>query len=187
MYLIIDLEATCWENRCRKDESEIIEIGAVLLNDNYKILGEFQTLIKPVKNPILSEFCKNLTSIKQENINNAEIFPVAFEKFIKRVEEVAGCDIKNITFCSWGHYDKKQLIKDCQLHNVKYPFSNHRSLKHEFAEIKSTKPKGMKKTLQFCGIKINGIHHRGLDDAKNIVKIFIKEWSNNEISKKKST
>lgn len=183
MYLIIDLEATCWNGRPKKDESEIIEIGAVLLDNNYKILGEFQTFIKPIKNPVLSEFCKDLTSIKQEDIDNAEIFPVAFERFIKEVEKLAGCNIENITFCSWGYYDKKQLIKDCKLHNIKYPFLNHKSLKHEFAERKGMKPVGMKKALQVCGIKLDGVHHRGLDDAKNITKIFIKEWSSSPSKK----
>ncbi len=178
MYLIIDLEATCWEYRSRKSESEIIEIGAVLLDSGYKILGEFQTFIMPIKNPILSEFCKELTSIKQEDINNAEIFPIALKEFIGKVEETAGCNIKNIVFCSWGYYDEKQLIQDCQLHNIEYPFLRHRSLKHEFAERKGMKPRGMKKTLQFCGIELEGTHHRGIDDARNIAKIFIQEWSN---------
>ncbi len=178
MYLIIDLEATCWEHRSKKSENEIIEIGAVLLDSGYKILDEFETFIMPVKNPILSEFCKELTSIKQEDINNAEIFPIAFKKFIGKVEEAAGCSIKNIVFCSWGYYDEKQLIKDCKLHNIEYPFSIHRSLKHEFAERKGIKPMGMKKALRFCGIELEGTHHRGIDDAKNIAKIFIQEWSN---------
>jgi 3'-5' exoribonuclease 1 len=177
MYLVIDLEATCWEDRFRKDESEIIEIGAILLDGGYNILGEFQTFIRPMKNPVLSEFCKELTSIQQEDVDGAEMFPIAFKKFIKEIEEAAGCSIKDMVFCSWGYYDKKQLIKDCQLHNIKYPFPRHRSLKHEFAKRKGMKPKGLKKTLQFCGIKLDGTHHRGIDDARNIAKIFIKEWS----------
>jgi inhibitor of KinA sporulation pathway (predicted exonuclease) len=172
MYLIIDLEATCWENK-KKKESEIIELGAVLLNNFYKILGEFQTFIKPIKNPILSEFCKKLTSIQQKDIDEALKFPLALRKFIKWAEETAKCKIQDITFCSWGYYDKKQLMKDCKLHNVKYPFSTHRSLKHEFAKKRKTKPMGLKKALEICGFKLEGTHHRALDDAKNIVKIFI--------------
>lgn len=176
MYLIIDLEATCWENQ-RKDISEIIEIGAVLLDDYYKILSEFQAFVKPISSTVLSEFCKNLTSITQEDIDHAEIFPVVFKSFVVWAEKTAGAKVKNIVFCSWGYYDEKQLIKDCQFHKVQYPFLRHRSLKHEFAKRKNIKPMGMEKTLQFCGMKIDGTHHRALDDVKNITKIFIKEWS----------
>jgi len=173
MYLIIDLEATCWEYP--EKEKEIIEIGAVLIDKNYKILGEYQSFVRPVKNPILSKFCKDLTSITQEEVDNAEIFPVVFEKFINWVIQTAKCKIEDITLCSWGYYDKKQLMKDCQFHNIKYPFITHRSIKHEFAKKRRTKPVGLKKALEICGIKFEGTHHRALDDAKNIAKIFIKE------------
>ena len=40
MYIIIDLEATCWENS-HKGENEIIEIGAVIVDTCYKILGKY--------------------------------------------------------------------------------------------------------------------------------------------------
>ncbi|MFH1504785.1 MAG: hypothetical protein ABIH08_05320 [Candidatus Omnitrophota bacterium] len=58
---------------------------------------------------------------------------------------------------------------------MKYPFLEHRSLKHEFAEKRQHKPIGMKKTLQICGIELEGVHHRALDDSKNIAKIFTHE------------
>ena len=175
MYLIIDLEATCWENRRNRENMETIEIGAVLVNKNYKIIAEYQTFIKPIKNPILSEFCQNLTTIRQQDIDQAEFFPVAFSKFINWVEKITKDDIKNIVPCSWGHYDKKQLLKDCQFHNIKFPFLRYYSIKHKFAEIKKIKPMGMKKALEICQIKLNGTRHRAIDDAKNITKIFIKE------------
>ena len=176
IYLIIDLEATCWENHANRNNMEIIEIGAVLANNDYKIIGEYQIFIKPIKNPKLSKFCKDLTTIKQKDINNAETFPVAFKQFIQWVEDKSKNNIADIIFCSWGYYDKKQLIEDCELHNINYPFQAHYSIKHKFAEIKNLKkPIGMAKALQMCKIQLDGTHHRGIDDAKNIAKIFIQE------------
>jgi inhibitor of KinA sporulation pathway (predicted exonuclease) len=175
MHLIIDLEATCGQGSYKKEESEIIEIGAVLLDKDNRILGEYQTFIKPKRFPILSEFCQQLTSINQQDVDRAEPFLVAFKKFIQWVEKMTNSSLKDITFCSWGYYDKNQLIKDCQFHNIEYPFSTHRSLKHEFGEKRNIKPPGMKRALQICGIKLEGVHHRALDDVKNIAKIFIKE------------
>lgn len=174
MYIIIDLEATCWNISIKKD-NEIIEIGAVLIDKNYNKIGEYQTFIKPVKNPVLSEFCKELTSIRQKDVDNAQEFSLGFKKFISWLAEKSKRRIEDIVFCSWGYYDKKQLIKDCSFHNVNYPFAEHRSLKHEFAKKRKMKPAGMKKALRICKIELEGIHHRALSDAKNITKIFIKE------------
>ena len=59
MYLIIDLEATCWERGAgHYGENEIIEIGATVIGDDYEIVKEIQQFVRPVRNPILSEFCK---------------------------------------------------------------------------------------------------------------------------------
>ena len=42
MYLILDVESTCWEqNDPLKSESEIIEIGAVLVSDSFEIVVEW--------------------------------------------------------------------------------------------------------------------------------------------------
>lgn len=79
-YIIFDLEATCWEND-RTRQNEIIEIGAVKVNVNLEIIGEFQTFIKPKLNSQLSDFCKSLTSISQQDIDMATYFPQAIYKF----------------------------------------------------------------------------------------------------------
>lgn len=175
MYLIIDLEATCGQGFYNKEENEIIEIGAILLDKEYKILRDFQTFVKPKRFPVLSEFCQRLTSIRQQDVDRAEPFPVAFKKFIQWVEKLTGSSIKEVNFCSWGYYDKNQLMKDCQFHNIEYPFSTHRSLKHEFGKKRNIKPPGMKRALEICGLKLEGAHHRALDDVRNIAKIFIAE------------
>ncbi|MCJ8344833.1 hypothetical protein MJH12_04780 [bacterium] len=50
--IIIDLEATCCSrSSIPKDEMEIIEIGAVAID-------EYSVFIRPVRNLILTDFCK---------------------------------------------------------------------------------------------------------------------------------
>lgn len=93
-YIIFDLEATCWEND-RTKQNEIIEIGAVKLNENLAVIGEFQTFIKPKLNPILSDFCKKLTSISQEEVDQAP----SFGKAISHFQNWIGSEYH---LCSWG-------------------------------------------------------------------------------------
>ncbi|MGB6297955.1 MAG: 3'-5' exonuclease, partial [Rivularia sp. (in: cyanobacteria)] len=80
---------------------------------------------------------------------------------------------KNI-FCSWGNYDKRQFIQDCQFHNVNYPFGGeHQNIKKEFSLYLGNKKKfGMMQALEKLGIELQGIHHRGIDDARNIAAIY---------------
>ncbi|MEM6997030.1 MAG: 3'-5' exonuclease, partial [Myxococcota bacterium] len=69
-YLVIDLEATCDDaGAVPKHESEIIEIGAVLA-DAFTLAPceEFQTFVRPVRHPTLTEFCVGLTHITQDHV-----------------------------------------------------------------------------------------------------------------------
>ncbi len=177
MYLIIDVEATCWmTNEGHRGENEIIEIGSVVLDDDCEVLGEIQLFVRPVRNPILSEFCKKLTSIGQLDVDMAQIFPDALADFQKQVEDISGQRLVDLIFCSWGDYDRKQFMKACQYHKIPYPFGVHRNVKTEFAKKHLIKPVGMVRALKILGIPLEGTYHRGIDDAQNIAKIFQYGW-----------
>ena len=78
--IIFDLEATCQEGK-RITPQEIIEIGAVAIVDGKK-QSTFQTFIQPVAHPKLTDFCTQLTSITQEDVDSAPTYPDAIEDFL---------------------------------------------------------------------------------------------------------
>jgi len=177
-YIVLDLEATCWQNK-RHQPNEIIEIGAVCIDENETILDEFVTFVKPQIHPILSDFCIELTSIEQKMVDDAPYFPEAIQKFQEWILSFGN----DYCLCSWGFYDKQQFEKDCILHQVDTTWLNkHISLKHQYPKIKGTKKRlGMKNALKAEGMNLEGTHHRGIDDARNIAKIFLKYFSDWEI------
>jgi len=78
---------------------------------------------------------------------------------------------------SWGHYDKKQILAESALKNYSgniFELLNkkHISLKHEFARARKERTCGMASALGKLDLQLEGTHHRGIDDAKNIAKIF---------------
>jgi len=173
MYIIFDLEATCWREDKSK-QNETIEIGAVKVNKHGLIVGTFETFVKPSIHPTLSTFCTELTTITQKDVDNADTFPEAIKKF----RDWMGAEY---TLCSWGEYDRKQLIRDCALHGLESSWATrHVSLKHQWMDqYKISKKKaGMGHALRFYNIKLDGTHHRGIDDAKNITKIFLANFEN---------
>lgn len=166
-YIIFDLEATCEKNN-RNFPNEIIEIGAIKINEQREVVDTFDTFVKPKVNPILTEFCKELTSITQEDVDSAKLFPIVIKDFREWIGD------EPFTLCSWGFYDKKQIEKDSIRHGLSHSWvKNHVSLKHQFADIKGIRPCGMEKALRILNLPLDGTHHRGIDDAKNIGKIFI--------------
>lgn len=167
-YLIIDLEATCWETGTRTDRMEIIEIGAVRLNSKTKeIIDDFSIFVRPKEEPTLTEFCKNLTTITQADVDNSLPFPEAFQKFLEWVGDGPH------RFCSWGAYDLKQFNVDCERHDVPLPswLEPHVNLRRMFSVEKNVPPCAMTQALEILNIPLDGKHHRGIDDARNIAKI----------------
>lgn len=170
-FLVVDLEATCdTYGVLQRSDMETIEIGAVKINhDGYYQTDSYCSFIRPVLNPVLSDYCKNLTSITQEDVNSAKEFRHAFGDFISWIG-----DVDDYEFCSWGDFDWIQLEIDCSRSNVKCSIpSIRRNLKEEFSEkIGRSKRYGMKSALSKCGLRLSGTHHRGIDDALNISRMI---------------
>jgi inhibitor of KinA sporulation pathway (predicted exonuclease) len=166
--VIVDLEATCWSGGSQPRAMEIIEIGACFLcTPDLEVRKEFSSFVKPVKEPVLSDFCMSLTSITQEDVDSARKFPEVLRDFLDWI------GTEQYFLCSWGAYDLNQLKVDCERHSILFPenFKRHINLKQTFAEQHKKKQCGMKKALRILGLELDGTHHRGLDDARNISKI----------------
>jgi inhibitor of KinA sporulation pathway (predicted exonuclease) len=167
-YVIVDLEATCWEKGTKPARMEIIEIGAVkLLSDGARPAHEFAEFVRPVQEPILSDFCTGLTGIRQVDVDRADTFPVVFQRFLEWIGP------EPYTLCSWGAYDLRQFRIECTRHGLPLPegFKRHLNLKQALADLEGTKPCGMKAALRRLKIPLQGRHHRAADDARNIAKI----------------
>ena len=174
-YLVIDLEASCDNGgRVPRNQMEIIEIGAVLVDGGtLQPVDEFQSFIRPVRHPVLTPFCLQLTSITQGQVDAAPGFVeviASLEDFMVRYMRGGPPPL----FCSWGNYDKGQFEQDARHHRAKLPFGrDHLNLKQAFSDAMGTRKRfGMARALSRVGIALEGTHHRGIDDARNIVKLL---------------
>ncbi len=175
-FIVFDLEATCWQNRPPQTQ-EIIEIGALKFNEYSEYVDYFSRFVKPVIHPNLSPFCTELTTIQQKDVDRADKFPKVIEDFQDWVEIFD----EDYLLCAWGDFDRKMLIKDCELHNMEPEWAeSFIDLKAQYREIRRLRhPIGLKKALQLEGFGFTGTPHRGIDDAENTGKIFQKffdEW-----------
>ena len=171
-FIIFDLEATCWRGRPPKGITEIIEIGAVTVDLYGDVVSTFSRFVKPVVNPLLSGFCKGLTSIQQEDVDRAETFDRVIQDFI----EWGSIYESDYKLCSWGHDDSLLLRNDCRLHKVEeYWVEPFVDLKKAYRNMKKLKhASGLKSTVKKEGFEFTGLHHRAISDAENLAKVFIK-------------
>lgn len=169
-FIIVDIEATCDRDNPNwlRENMEPIEIGAVAVNDAGIVIGEFSTFIRPEMFPKLSNFCKGLTTITQDQVDNAEVFKVAYQKF-----EKWALSFEKPKFCSWGGYDSRELNRQCKKRNMKFNFKEVLNLKELFAKSQSLQKEiGVGNALIKAKLNFEGTPHRGIDDAKNIAKLL---------------
>lgn len=180
---VVDVEATCWPNHKMpgpngqgwvEPRTEIIEIGAAMVSiTDLTVKGEFDEFVRPKLNPELSDFCRTLTSIRQQDIDAARGFPEVLTKFGAWISSFGPKE--EVLFASWGRYDKNQFHRDCELHGVPSPFDQeHLNLKEFVAAKTGRSPKGVGAVLARLGIKFEGTPHRGIDDVRNIIRILKK-------------
>lgn len=175
-FIIYDLEATCWRGRPPHGANEIIEIGALKINRYGEKIGKFSRFVQPTVNPKLSYFCTELTTITQDQVDNAATFPRVIEDFKNWIELY-----DDYILCAWGDFDIQMIRNDCDLHQLdKEWLGSFTNLKGQYHRIKNVdRYTGLKTVLKKEGFEFEGVHHRAISDAENLCKIFVKyldEW-----------
>jgi inhibitor of KinA sporulation pathway (predicted exonuclease) len=167
--LVIDVEATCWDGPIPEgEESEIIEIGVCTVDvASAERLERSSLIVRPAMSRV-SEFCNRLTTLTQEQVEGGVAFADACSVLRRRFEA------RERLWASYGDYDRHQFERQCESQGVKYPFGpSHLNVKNLFAVVHALSPEiGMADALQRLGQPLEGVHHRGGDDAWNIAFIL---------------
>ena len=86
-FVIFDTEYTSWKG-CQENgwhgnqKKEIVQISALKVSENLRVLAEFNVLCKPQINPILSDYFIDLTHITNAQINKkGKCFADAYKRF----------------------------------------------------------------------------------------------------------
>lgn len=168
--LVVDLEATCSDTDPDFD-METIEIGACWVGVDGSVIDRFQSFVRPIANPALTEFCSQLTGIQQTDVSSAPLFPAAADALR---EFVAKHQQPGSLWASWGAWDRKQLDRDSARHGMDAPIAlPHENAKRRFAKGRRIgKEVGMVKACELVGMTLAGSHHRALDDALNVARLL---------------
>ena len=168
-FIIYDLEATCWRSP-KPRQVEIIEIGAVKVNEELDIVDEFCMFIKPLLHPKIDKFCTKLTSITQDDVEDAP----HFDEVIAEFETWMDIDNTRTALFSWGDFDRRQFVKDAQLHELDLTWIKYWAcLQSHYSKFKgSSNQIGLKNALKLEGLEFDGVQHRAIEDARNMAELF---------------
>ena len=175
-YIILDLE---WNNTyCKKKKgflNEIIEIGAVKLDEDLRIVDTFSVFIKAQLGKKLHTRVKELTNITNDDISHGTPFSQAMSNFRKWVSN------KENIILTWGDTDIRVLIENFRYFNgISFiPFlSNYVNLQkyaQAFMNVPKAEQIGLSAAAEKLGIDIESYSlHRALDDSKLTADLFKK-------------
>lgn len=168
--LVIDIESTCWEGGFppKGQSNDVIEIGLCPLElSTGRRLEKRSILVRPERSTV-GPFCTQLTTLTQEQVAGG----IAFKDACKLLEQEYHSADR--LWASFGDYDRRQFDKQCRETGVRYPFGpSHLNVKTLCAVAKGlTTEVGLPQALALFGLKLEGTHHRGHDDAWNIAALL---------------
>ncbi len=177
-YVIVDFEMNPIAEEYRMAgqgrRMEIIEIGAVIMDEHLSIVGEFKTLVKPQYNQEIFKRYETLTGISTEMVSGAPEFAEAYGMFADWCMSY-GDDVE---IYAWSDTDYHQIVAEMKMKNYDHK-EKKKLLEHWYDFQKEYTRKlgleriiSLEKALDYAGVNFQGRIHDALCDARNTAELF---------------
>lgn len=175
--LVIDFEATCDEPNPPNFLHEIIEFPVVVVDVQLRrVCMEFHSFVRPMMHPILSPFCKQLTGIRQEEVDTAPTLPEVIRRFEVWFKNSFPPHAR-VIFATDGPWDMRDFMYNHshKRSGVHFPqlFYQWVDVKQAFANFFHMNRQRIVRMLEYLGLPHEGRLHSGIDDSRNIARIVI--------------
>ncbi|OHD14019.1 MAG: hypothetical protein A2Z96_04620 [Spirochaetes bacterium GWB1_48_6] len=178
--VVLDLEATAEkEGRVQKNDY-IIDIGAVLLDENLQEVDRFDALVKP--GVPVNEFITKLTGISNPMLENQPGWEVVGPAFTAWVKGHCG-NPKKARLAAWGNYfDIPLLRRNYEDKNLDFPFAGTaldvKTLSFLWLSLsgRRTDKLNLQILADLMEIKPEGVYHRAITDALVTARILQRVW-----------
>lgn len=175
-YIVIDLE---WnqssdgkQNRNEKIPFEIIEIGAIKMDESFNVIGEFNQLIHPKVYQNMHKVTEKLIQIQMEDLERGLPFEEVFPQFQSWCGE-------EFIFCTWGPLDLLELQRNMNF----YGFDSFSDRPFKFLDVQKLfalgfEDKNSRHSLEYAVdrlfIEKDIPFHRAFSDAYYTAKVLEK-------------
>lgn len=151
---------------------EIVEIGAVKLDDSYREISSFKSYVKPEFNDKIEKQCTKVTGITTDTVADAPVLWAALQQFIK------WCGEEEMTVYAWSDADLRQLkrelnLKEIQCQELHRMCDNWVDFQRMFGDMLGIEKRvSLKHAVNAIQADFDGEEHDALWDARNTAKIF---------------
>ena len=172
-YLVLDLEMCKvpreYQSRGYLCPMEIIQIGAVLLDESFRNMEEISLYVHP-EHGVIDRFIANLTGIQRRQVKESKRLREALLELEQKVSEKGEYKIY-----TWSGSDYSQLRRELDLKEISEE-AIERFMEQErwvdyqkiFGErYRLGRKVSLEEALSLCGITPDGKAHNGLDDSIN--------------------
>ena len=177
-YLVIDLEMCRVQKlykRNYKYASEIIQIGAVLLDERFKKIATLCQYVNP-EYGVLDNFIEKLTGIKNYEIKRAPKLTEALEHLVDWIGD------REYRVYAWSNSDQLQILREIKAKDIKSDKINIFMDENRWIDYQEVfmqrfhldRHFSLEEALERAEIEPEGNFHDGLDDAVNTGKLIEK-------------
>ena len=178
-YVVVDLEMNKLDNQYTEEKKicnqEIIEIGAVMLDNGHQEISRFKTYVKPQYSEKIRDVITKITGITTKMVKDAPVFEEAVKQFFGWCFSYDGeCQVQ-----AWSDSDLHQILAEIALkHYVinkeeQELIDNWMDFQNEYiVKLGLGRVVSLEKALNYAGIEFRGKQHDALDDAKNTADLF---------------
>ena len=175
-YIVVDFE---WNQTPygkgtsnRKIPFEIIEIGAIKLDEHGYFVDSFSAVIRPKIYKRLHHITKNLTGISKDELNHGELFTHTIVDFMLWCGEE-----DEYRFCTWGNTDLIELQRNMKYYHlddllmgpIKY-YNVQKLFRLFYYPDEATA--ALETAVNYFGIEKSDDFHRAIHDAEYTAAVF---------------
>lgn len=174
VYVFVDFEMNMIDSGHKREmqicKNEIIEIGAVKLDDEYNEIDSFKSYVKPAYGSMASRIIK-LTGITDEMLADAPGYAEAIGSFI---DWCADADV----IYAWSENDLRQFNREARLKEYTHPgmqavAAKWKDFQKEYAKLIGTSRRiALSDAVFYLGENFQGAEHDALWDARNTAEVF---------------
>lgn len=177
-YIVVDLE---WNGSYSKKAhgyfNEIIEVGAVRVDERMRVVDTFHATIKPVVSKKLSTIVTDLTNITAEELEDGTTFTAMMRQLARWIGN------EPAAILTWSTTDLLVLMENCRYFTGRQeiPFLRNYMDFQVYAQqrmgVETSQQLGLAKAGELLGIPEDNMSlHRALDDSKLTAAILQKVY-----------